>query len=98
MWQGQSVAKASRSIAVTAVMYDRWRQEFGGLKSIQIKRLKDLETENTRLRWTLADFTLDKLILEEAASGIVAASRVGASVSSMRDGSLPFPSAESTRR
>ncbi len=54
---------------MTEVTYYRWRQEFGGLKSDQIKRLKDLETENGRLRRAVADLTLDKLILKEAASG-----------------------------
>ena len=67
--QGQSVADAIRSIGVTEVTYYRWRQEFGGLKSDQVKRLKDLETENTRLRRAVSDLTLDKLILKEAASG-----------------------------
>jgi len=67
--QGQSVAEAVRSIGVTEVTYYRWRQEFGGLKSDQVKRLKDLETENTRLRRAIADLTLDKLILQEAARG-----------------------------
>ncbi len=67
--QGRSVADALRSIGVTEVTYDRWRQEFGGLKSDQVKRLKDLETENLRLRRAVADLTLDKLILKEAASG-----------------------------
>ena len=46
-----------------------WRQEFGGLKTSQVKRLKDLETENARLRKAIADLTLDKLILQEAARG-----------------------------
>ena len=63
------MADAIRTIAVTEVTYYRWRQEFGGLKSDQVKRLKDLETENTRLRRAVADLTLDKLILKEAASG-----------------------------
>ena len=67
--QGKSVADAVRDIGVTVVTYYRWRQEFGGLKSDQIKRLKDLETENGRLRRAVADLTLDKLILKEAASG-----------------------------
>ena len=67
--QGQTVADAIRSIAVTEVTYYRWRQEYGGLKSDQIKRLKDLETENARLRRAIADLTLDKLILQEAARG-----------------------------
>ena len=67
--QGQSVSEAIRSIGVSEVTYYRWRQEFGGLKSDQIKRLKDLETENTRLRRAVSDLTLDKLILQEAARG-----------------------------
>jgi putative transposase len=67
--QGQSVADAIRQIGVTEVTYYRWRQEFGGLKSDQVKRLKELETENTRLRRAISDLTLDKLILQEAARG-----------------------------
>ena len=67
--RGQSVAEATRSIGVSEVTYYRWRQEFGGLKSDQIKRLKELETENTRLRRAVSDLTLDKLILQEAARG-----------------------------
>ncbi len=67
--QGQSVADAVRSIGVTEVTYYRWRQEYGGLKTEQIRRLKELETENSRLRRAVADLTLDKLILKEAASG-----------------------------
>jgi putative transposase len=67
--QGHSVAEAIRSIGVSEVTYYRWRQEFGGLKSDQVKRLKDLETENTRLRRAVSDLTLDKLILQEAARG-----------------------------
>jgi putative transposase len=67
--QGKSVAEAIRSIGVSEVTYYRWRQEFGGLKSDQAKRLKVLETENTRLRRAVSDLTLDKLILQEAARG-----------------------------
>ena len=67
--QGQSVADAIRQIGVTEVTYYRWRQEFGGLKSDQVKRLKELETENARLRRAVSDLTLDKLILKEAARG-----------------------------
>ena len=69
MSQGRSVADAVRSIGVTEVTYYRWRKEFGGLKVDQVKRLKDLETENQRLRKAVADLTLDKLILAEAARG-----------------------------
>ena len=67
--QGQSVSDAVRSIGVTEVTYYRWRQEFGGLKIDQVKRLKDLERENSRLRRAVSDLTLDKLILQEAARG-----------------------------
>ena len=67
--QGQSVADAVRSIGVTEVTYYRWRQEFGGLKADQVRRLKALEAENGRLRRAVAELTLDKQILKEAASG-----------------------------
>ena len=67
--QGQTVADAVRAIGVTEVTYYRWRQEYGGLKTEQVKRLKELETENARLRRVVADLTLDKLILKEAAAG-----------------------------
>ena len=67
--QGQSVADAIRSIGLTEVSYYRWRREFGGLKTDQVRRMKELEAENARLRRAVADLTLDKLILKEAASG-----------------------------
>ena len=67
--QRQSVAEAIRSIGVTEVTYYRWRSEYGGLKGDQVKRLKELEAENTRLRRAVSDLTLEKLILREAASG-----------------------------
>jgi transposase-like protein len=67
--QGQNIADAIRQIGVSEVTYYRWRQEFGGLKSDQVKRLKELETENSRLRKAVSDLTLDKLILQEAARG-----------------------------
>ncbi len=67
--QGQTATDAIRSIGVTEVSYYRWRKEFGGLKADQVKRLKDLEIEKARLRKAVADLTLDKLILKEAASG-----------------------------
>ena len=67
--QGVLVADAVRQIGVTEVTYYRWRQEYGGLKLDQVKRLKDLELENARLRKAVSDLTLDKLILKEAALG-----------------------------
>ena len=67
--QGTSMADAIRSIGVTEVTYYRWRSEYGGMKLDQVKRLKELEVENTRLRKAVSDLTLDKLILKEAAKG-----------------------------
>ena len=67
--QGQAVIDAVRSIGVTDATYYRWRQEYGGLKLDQVKRLKALEAENTRLRRAVSDLTLEKLVLKEAASG-----------------------------
>ena len=67
--QGNKVPDAVRSIGVTQVTYYRWRREYGGLQMDQVKRLKDLELENRRLRRAVSDLTLDKLILGEAAKG-----------------------------
>jgi transposase-like protein len=67
--QGRSVAEAVRSIGVTEVTYYRWRSEYGGLKGDQVKRLKELARENSRLRRAVSDLTLDKMILAEAARG-----------------------------
>ena len=67
--QGKPVAEAVRAIGVTEPTYYRWRTEYGGLKLDQVKRLKQLEAENARLRKAVADLTLEKVILKEAASG-----------------------------
>ena len=67
--QGQSIAAAVKAIGVTEQSYYRWRNEYGGLKLDQVKRLKELEAENTRLRRAVSDLTLDKLILQEALRG-----------------------------
>ena len=67
--QGRSVAEAVRAIGVTEVTYYRWRSEYGGLKGAQVRRLRELEAENTRLRRAVSDLTLDKMILAEAARG-----------------------------
>lgn len=67
--QGKSMAEAIRSIGVTEVTYYRWRSEYGGLKGDQVKRLRELEAENARLRRAVSDLTLDKMILAEAAKG-----------------------------
>ena len=67
--QGMSMADAIRQIGVTEVTFYRWRKEYGGMKTDQLKRLKELEKENARLRRAVSDLTLDKLILTEAARG-----------------------------
>ena len=67
--QGRSIAEAVKTIAVTETTYFRWRAEYGGMKNDQVKRLKALELENTRLRRVVSDLTLDKLILTEASRG-----------------------------
>ena len=66
--QGRSVADAVRSTGVTQFTYYRWRKEFDGLKTDQVRRLKELEKENERLRKAVSDLTLEKLILREATS------------------------------
>ena len=63
------MTSALSSVGGRAVHPISWRQEFGGLKSDQVRRLKELETENSRLRRAVSDLTLDKLILQEAARG-----------------------------
>ena len=65
--QGQSVSEAVRSIGVTQFTYYRWRKEFGGLKSDQVKRLRELKKENERLRMAVSDLTLEKLMSSTAA-------------------------------
>jgi len=66
--QGRTVAQACKQIGVTDQTYYRWRREFGGMKTDQAKRLKELERENARLKRLLADAEIDKAILREAAN------------------------------
>lgn len=66
--KGQTVAPVCKHIGVTGVTYYRWRKEYGGMKTDQAKRLKELERENARLKRLLADAELDKAILREAAN------------------------------
>ena len=67
--QGMTIADAVRQIGITQQTYYRWRKLYGGMGSDQLKRLKELEKENQRLRRAVSDLTLDKLILTEAARG-----------------------------
>ena len=65
--KGQTVAQACKQIGVTSFTYYRWRREYGGMKTNQAKRLKELQRENGRLKRLLADAEIDKAILREAA-------------------------------
>lgn len=67
--QGQTVQLACKKIGISEQAYYRWRKEYGGLRTDQAKRFKELEQENARLKRLLADAELDKAILKEAASG-----------------------------
>jgi len=67
--QGKKVGEMCRSLGISEQSYYRWRREYGGLKTSQAKRMKELERENSRLKKAVADLTLDKLILREALEG-----------------------------
>ena len=67
--QGKTVAETIKHLGVSDVTYYRWRKEYGGMTTTQVKRLKELEKENQRLRRAVSNLTLDKLILQEAAKG-----------------------------
>ncbi len=67
--QGKKIGEVCRSLGISEQSYYRWGREYGGLKTTQAKRIKDLERENSRLKKAVADLTLDKLILREALEG-----------------------------
>ena len=67
--QGKTVAEICREIGVSDATYYKWRKDYGGLGVEQARRMKELERENDRLKRAVAELTLDKLILKEAASG-----------------------------
>jgi putative transposase len=64
--QGKTVAEVCKAIGVTDQTYYRWKKEYGGMRTDQARRLKELERENARLRKVVADLTLDMEILKEA--------------------------------
>lgn len=67
--QGKSMEAVLREVGVTQNTYYRWRKNYGGMKMDQAKRLKELETENARLKRAVADLTLDNLVLKEVSAG-----------------------------
>ena len=66
---GKTVREVIRELGISEQTYYRWRKEFGGMRVDQARQLKELEKENARLKRAVANLTLDKLILEEAAKG-----------------------------
>jgi putative transposase len=67
--QGRTVGEICRRLEVSEASFYRWRAEYGGLKVDQVRRMKELERENARLKRAVAELTLDKQILKEAAEG-----------------------------
>ena len=67
--QGRSVSQASKQLGVSDQTYYRWRREYGGMQTSQVRKFKDLEKENARLKRLVADLSLDNVILKEAISG-----------------------------
>ena len=67
--QGRNVGQVCRDMEISEQTYYRWRKEYGGMKTMQVRRLKELERENGRLKKAVAELTIDKLILKEALEG-----------------------------
>jgi putative transposase len=67
--QGQTVGDVCRSFNITEQTYYRWRKEYGGIRTDQVRRLKELERENTRLKKLVADLSLDNSIFRETVRG-----------------------------
>ena len=67
--QGKTAAEASRAIGISEQSYYRWRKAYGGVSTEQVKRLKELEKENARLKRLVADLSLDNAILKETVKG-----------------------------
>ena len=67
--QGMTVAQVAGRLGVSEVTFNRWRNQYGGMKADEMKRLKELEAENARLKRAVADLTLDNQILKEVAKG-----------------------------
>ncbi len=67
--QGHKVPQVCRQLEIAEQTYYRWRKEYGGLKTEQAKKLRELEKENARLKKLVADMALDNDILKEAATG-----------------------------
>jgi putative transposase len=67
--QGKSISETVRQLGISDMTYYKWRKEYGGLRVDQAKRLKELESENQKLRKVVADLSIDNAILKEASRG-----------------------------
>ena len=67
--QGMTIGVICRQLSISEQSYYRWRKQYGGLRISQVKRMKDIERENARLKKAVAELTLDKVILKEALEG-----------------------------
>jgi len=83
--QGRNMMDAIRQVGISEVTYHRWRRQFGGFNNEHVKRLKDLEWENARLRKMVSDLTLDRLILQEVRAQLGVSSSVRRSGSSAQN-------------
>ncbi len=66
---GKDLGEVLRHLEVSEATWNRWRNQYGGMKATEAKRLKELETENARLKKLLAEAELDKSMLKELAEG-----------------------------
>ena len=67
--EGKDLAEVLRHLEVSEATWNRWRNQYGGIKADEVRRLKDLERENARLKKLLAEAELDKAMLKELAEG-----------------------------
>ena len=66
---GRAIGEVCQALGISEATFHRWRQQYGGMKAEEAKRLKELEEENQRLKKLLAEAELDKAILKEALEG-----------------------------
>ena len=66
---GKTIGQVCQSLAVSEQTFHRWRNQYGGMKAEEAKRLKELEDENKRLKEIVADLTLDNRMLKHVAEG-----------------------------
>jgi len=94
---GLSIGEIARKLGISEATFHRWRNQYGGMKAEEMKRLKALEEENRRLKKLVADLSLDKQILEEVAEGNFQARPGSAGPQQRSKRSWAFPSAGHAR-